>query len=474
MSQIVEELREIPLFAALLKSRNNCPAFIERGQTFEIGVGERLVREGDEGAFFVVLEGDLQVLKKSADDSEILLATHTRGSFFGELPLLLGVGFFASGKAVSPTRVWKLEESAFWEMLSTCPDVTRQIMQTMATRVRNLEAISQTNQRLVSLGTMAAGLTHELNNPASGALHATRDLKEIAAQLPAKTCAMHSLALEKPTYEFLAEQTRALLPEAGSGAKLSPLDRSDAEAQIEDWLFERGVDDETLAPVLTGARVGIETLETIENEVQTPHLAAVLGWMCGVLSLEEAANSVEESARRIAEIVSRVKNYSHLDESPLGEFDVRDGLHSTLKMLAHKLRPMEVQTDFRAEIPKIWGHEAEMNQVWTNLLDNAADAAGETDAPQISVSVRCDGEKIAVQIENNGQPIAPEHRKRLFEPFFTTKGVGKGTGLGLATSYRIVHGRHGGDIVVQSDENATRFTVLLPVRAANEGDFQKD
>jgi len=469
-SSILEELRDIPLFSALLESDGDCPAFIERGEMLFLQPGERIVEEGSPAAFYLVLEGEIQVLKKTGQ-SEMLLATHVVGSFFGEIPLLLDSGFFAAGRAITEARVWKLEEDSFWLMLSGCPSVTRQIMQIMATRMRNIEAVSQTNERLVSLGTMAAGLAHELNNPASGARHATRDLKSIAATLPARTCRLHCLDLEDETFEYLAEKTRELLPDVGQGVELSPLDRSDREAEIDDWLFDHGVEEDDVAAILVGACVGVEWLEALEAQIGNEALAAALSWMCGNLSLEEAANAVEESTRRISEIVASVKMYSHLDQSPLGEFNIKDGLYSTLKMLSHKLRNVELVKDIPCDLPKIGGYEAEMNQVWTNLLDNAVDAAvtgplPDGEVPSVWISATCDGERISIKFENNGAPIPEENRNRLFEPFFTTKAVGKGTGLGLATCYRIIKGQHGGNITVESNARRTSFTVTLPTKGA--------
>jgi signal transduction histidine kinase len=467
---LIEELREIPLFKALLESENDCPAFIKQGEVIHVRVGERVVDENTPAAFYLVLEGEIQVLKKMGN-SEMLLATHVVGSFFGELPMILGGKFFAAGRAITDARVWKLGNEAFWSMLSSCPSVTRQIMEVMATRVRSVESLAQTNERLVSLGTMAAGLAHELNNPASGARHATRDLKRIAETLPSLTCRLHCLDLADETFESLAERTRELLPQVGKGAALSPLQRADLEGEIEDWLFAHNVKDEDLAATLVNAGVGIEWLEDLKAEIGTEALPDTLSWMCGNLSLEEAANAVEESTKRISEIVASVKVYSHLDQSEVGEFHVKDGLYSTLKMLGHKLRQVEIIKDIPCDLPKIEGREAEMNQVWTNLIDNALDAAisgplPEGEKPTVWISAFTDGERVSVRIENNGEPISEDNKKRIFEPFFTTKAIGQGTGLGLSTCYRIINGQHGGSITVESESHRTCFTVLLPIKGA--------
>lgn len=464
MKTSFELLQGLPLFADILKDGRECPSFVQDGREIFLESGERVVEEGcDEAAFYVVLEGRVQVLKQTAG-TEMLVATHVPGSFFGELPLLLDVKFQASGRAEGPVRLWKLSETAFWQMLATCPSVTRQIMRTMAGRVQNIEALAQGHERLISLGTMAAGLSHELNNPAAGARHAARELKDTAKNFPSLACKLQKQNLGPELLDFIADLGRQAAERAGQEPDLTPMQRSDLEEEMGIWLEDHGVEDGyDLGATLLSAGLDLEWMECVLERVGEPALGAVMRYIAGAVSLNGSVAAIDEATRRISELVGAVKTFSHLDRSPVGEVNVKEGIDSTKLMLLHKLKRHKLVKEISPDLPPIWGYAGELNQVWTNLLDNAADAVEGMPDGCITIRAYLLNDCVAVDIEDNGPGIPPEVQKRLFEPFYTTKGVGKGTGLGLATAYGIVHGHHGGEIIVSSIPGKTVFHVCLPL-----------
>jgi signal transduction histidine kinase len=427
------ELQKLPLFAGLSPEESSC---LDQGEEISVAAGEIIAREGDPATFFyVILEGEIRVTKTYGNQN-VVMAVHTAGKFFGEVPLLLDMPYFIDGQARTPCRLLRYSKDQFWSLMRMCPSASKEILRTMAARLRGLEGFSQRREKLVSLGTMAAGLAHELNNPAAAARRAAADLLTVSSGLPLLACRLNKQQLSTTQADMVAQILRELVSRPRP-TPLDPLTQTDREEELLGWL------------------------EHIGKHFPQEALGDVLGWMTGSLSLQDLTQQIERSTGRIAELVNAVKSYSYEGRAPVQDVDIHEGLESTLTMLSHKLKGITMIREYDRSLPRIPAYGNELNQVWTNLIDNAIDAVD--GQGEIRIRTCRDDDHILVEIHDNG-PGIPEHvREHLFEPFFTTKGVGKGTGLGLIISYRIVADRHRGELEFESKSGHTVFLARLPM-----------
>ncbi len=464
-STLKETLRQIPLFAQLKDDRELLP-ILEQGKEIWLEPGQRLRSEGDPGEFFVLLEGELEVIKK-VGNQEMLLVVHRAGAFFGEVPLLLDMPFVVSGRAISKCHLFCLEKDDFWQMLANIPTIAQTIMRTTAQRVQNLESVSQANEKLAALGTLAAGLAHELNNPAAASRSAAGQLRETLGSIQAQALKFYKQQPTSEQIEFLSAMQHEAEVRSKSVSRLDPLTQSDREDELADWLEDRGVDNGwKLAPTLVAAGLDAEYLQKmVKEDVSADTLSSILVWLETTLSTAGLVQQVEQSTDRISRLVKAVKEYSYMDQAPLQTIDVHEGLENTLTILSYKLKQKSVvvNREYDRQLPHLEVYGSELNQLWTNLIDNAIDAVD--NAGQIWLRTWLESDRLHVEIADNGSGIPPEIQGRIFEPFFTTKEVGRGTGIGLVTSYRIVV-RHNGDIRVFSQLGDTRFQVRLPLNLA--------
>ena len=441
--QILDRLRQVPLVAHLNEDELQCLA---NGTVVELSAGAQIAQQGDSpDGFYIILEGATEWTRR-VGQQEAHAVTLEAGDVFAELILLLDEPYPTTGRAITDVQLYKLEPDAFWEMLSRCPKILRDILKISAQRSQIHEAVTQQQAKLISLGTLSAGLAHELNNPAAAVQRGLQQLQEVWQRL-------HQQPLPPDQVAFLNQYQHAL-----TNASLDPIAQSELEDAVTDWLEDHHVHSAwQLAPTLVTAGITIEELEKISASV--PDLNNALSWLEASLTGDELLETMKTSAERISRLVTAMKDYSYLDRAPLQEVDVHEGLESTLTILSHKLRSgVEVKREY-GNLPPICAYSRQLNQVWTHLIDNAIDATGRQG--HIWLRTTQESDRLLVEIADDGVGIPPEIAPRIFEQFFTTKEVGK-IGLGLDIARRIVNG-HKGTIRFESEPGNTRFQVRLPL-----------
>jgi signal transduction histidine kinase len=317
-------------------------------------------------------------------------------------------------------------------------------------------------QQLLALGALSAGLTHELNNPAAAALRANAALRDRVAGMRHKLAMLAKEDVDPRLLRLLVDVQEEAVQAVPEAPKLTPIQESEREDALSEWLDEHGVPDGwELAPIFVGAGTTPEFLDRVADQAPPAMLEGAVRWLAYTLETELLMHEITDSVARISSLVAAAKQYSNMDRAPHERVDIHAGLKSTLVMLASKLEGIEVVKDFDRSLPKIPVYAGELNQVWTNLIDNAVQAMDGHGT--LTVRTSMDGDRVRVEIGDTGPGVPEKLRRRIFEPFFTTKPVGQGTGLGLDISYRIVVGRHGGDLTVESQPGDTRFIVRLPL-----------
>jgi signal transduction histidine kinase len=434
-----EQLRTVALLQGLTDERFEWLA--RHASEVVLAPGETLLRQGAEGCgFFIILSGELLLVREQGAQ-ETIAGRRTAPNFLGEISSLTGYPVTVTCRAQTDCRLIRLQESVFLELLGCCAVFARTIFRSMVDRTTETESLVRDLEKMASLGTLAAGLAHELNNPAAAAVRALDRAKRRAGALL---------------------QQDGAVPVRGPAPARNALAAAEAEETLADWLSERNVADAwEMAPILAGAGMTAADLEPLaaDDPAAFPERAARLA---AAIDLDALLGEAGTACRRISDLVGAVKSYSYMDREARQVVDVRQGLEDTLTILKHRWPPgVAVERHYDPGLPQITAYGSELNQVWTNLLVNALDAIG--DSGRIALATRRDGDYVVVTVIDDGPGIPQAIRSRIFDPFFTTKPAGKGTGLGLDIAQRIVVAQHGGTITVASRPGETRFDVAIPI-----------
>lgn len=454
-------LKNVPLFAELPEDdlRQLCPVTME----VRLTAGEVLFEEGTTGdRAYVIQSGELEIIKNSSE-GEVLLAVRESGEVIGEMALLESTPRMATVRARTDSLLYAITKDQLEELLVTSPTAANAMFHTVISRWRNTEAMLRQSEKMAQLGTLTAGVAHELNNPAAAVNRSAEQLAGSIEHLSNAQSNLSQLSITSAQEGMINNLEKQAIEHAAHPPEMDSLTRSDRQDALETWLEERGWEDAwELSPSLVDLDLQVEDLEALTKHFDQEQLVILLDWLCATYTTYNLLTAVKIGAGRISEIVKALKTYSYLDQAPIQNVDIHDGLDNTLLILGNKLKSgIDVRREYAQNLPTIQAYGSELNQVWTNIIDNAIDALD--GAGVITIRTRQEGEGIFVEIEDDGPGIPSEIQNRIFDPFFTTKPVGKGTGLGLDISYNIVVQKHRGKIKVTSQPGSTCFQIWLPL-----------
>ncbi|TDV47823.1 ATP-binding protein [Actinophytocola oryzae] len=462
------QLRELFLFENLTDDQLGWVA--ENGDVVSYKAGETVSVEGEPAeCFYVLLSGELVMVRLVRGDEVEITRSDSRGAYSGATQFYLGDQvdqvYAATIRAVTDATFLALPAAEFAARFNQWFPMAVHLLQGMFVGLQNANVLVAQRERLLALGKLTAGLTHELNNPAAAAVRATETLRERFSGMRHKLAMLADGHFDGLQLHQLTKIQDKFVQRMAEAEDLTPMQVADREDELGEWFDDRKVSGGwDLAPVFVAAGITTSDLDELSNVVDSGFLEPALRWLAYTVETENLLIEVKESTKRISALVGAAKQYSQLDRTPHQEVDLHEGLVATLVMLAGK-KPegVRIVKEFDKSLPRVPAYAAELNQVWTNLIENAIDAvAGDG---TITVRTARDGDSALVEVIDTGPGVPEELRRRVFEPFFTTKGVGQGTGLGLDVSYRVVVNRHGGDLRVVSEPGDTHFQVRLPLRA---------
>ncbi|GAA4792189.1 ATP-binding protein [Streptomyces ziwulingensis] len=421
--------------------------------------------------FYVLLEGSVVLSRRVGGDDVEVNRTSQRGVYGGAMQAYLGERvpqvYNNSMRVTGPTRFFVLPADTFASIMQEWFPMAVHLLEGLFFGSKNTQRAVGQRERLLALGSLSAGLTHELNNPAAAAVRATASLRERVAKMRHKLAVIAEGPFSRDALAGLIDIQERTAERVAKAPVLSPMEASDREDALTDWLEDHGIENGwQLAPTFVQAGLDSEWLEQVAAAVDEEILPGAVGWLNYTVETELLMDEIADSTARITHLVNAAKQYSQLDRAPYRIADVHELLDSTLVMLSGKIGPrIEVVKEYDLTLPGVPAYPAELNQVWTNLVDNAVAAMRGGDGT-LTVRTARENDRLLVEFRDTGTGVPPEIRDRIFDPFFTTKPVGEGTGLGLDISWRIVVNKHHGTLQVDSRPGDTRFQVLLPLTAA--------
>ena len=454
------ELRALSLFDGL--ADDQLAELIGGSTEVRVEPGADLFREGEHADFWwVLIDGAIDLVRHIGREDTVVAKMDVPGRWAGGFRAWDEHGvYLATGRGVTGGRVLRVPAGVLRERFNAWFPFGRHLIEGVYRTARSIESTARQRESLITLGTLAAGLAHEINNPAAAATRAVDALETASQVLLSSLGQLAQGEISARQFTALDALRREIKPQA---AFQDPLALTDHEEALASWLSRHGIICEwMIAPQLAAAGVTLAWCERVALVLQGPALGPGLEWIASTLSAATLLSELKDSSRRISELVAAIKSYSQMDRASVQDIDVTDGIESTLLMLGYKLRDgITVVRDYSADVPRIQAYPGELNQVWTNLIDNAIDAmAG---AGTLRLSTRAEGNDVVIEVGDTGPGMPPQVAARAFEAFYTTKDVGKGTGLGLDIAQRIIVERHGGTITIDSRPGKTVLRVRIPV-----------
>ncbi len=459
----LQSLRNSPLFEGL--SDQELKQLMDNAQPFTVQAGEALMKQGESGdCAYVVLNGGFEIQKQSGQ-SIIKIDVRNPGEIIGEMALLSDSPRSATVVATCDSDTVCISQDDFEKLLATSPTATLAVLHWVMARLSQNESLLHQKEKMAALGTMSAGLAHELNNPAAAAQRSASLLLGAPARWLKLTHQLETTAFEENLSDWVNDFMEDATLRFENPIKLDVLEKIDLVDQLQEWLEMNGIESAwELAPAMVNFGWDKEGLGELQGKAV---FQTAIQWLGAGCQIVQNLYEVQKTTERISRIVQAMKSYTYLDQSPLLEVDVHEGLENTLVIMEHKLKQgVAIKRDYDPNLPRIEAYASELNQVWTNIIDNAIDAMNGNG--EITLRTYVENDQVVVEFIDNGPGIPKEIQPRIYEPFFTTKPPGQGTGLGLHVTHDIVTNRHQGLMLLESMPGKTKFKIILPKQIRKE------